>query len=74
MCVFADSPQLPVLGGSTVADGKYEYKIIEGSQESVDRLMNERAAEGWEVGQMACVPGGRGESHIVVIMRRPREA
>jgi hypothetical protein len=54
-----------------VADQKWEYRIIEGSQESVQRLVNENAAEGWELERMSCVPGTRGESHIVIVMRRP---
>ena len=56
-----------------MAETKWEYKIVEGSQESVQRLVNENAEQGWEVDQMSCVPGTRGESHIVVIMRRAKQ-
>jgi hypothetical protein len=57
-----------------VAEQPWEYKIVEGSQESVDRIINESALGGWEVDKMACMPGARGEAHIVIVMRRRRPA
>jgi len=56
-----------------MAEQNWEYKIVEGAQESVERLVNEHATEGWEVDKMGCVPGTRGEAHLVVLMRRPRQ-
>ena len=56
-----------------MAQQKWEYKIVEGAQESAERLVNENAAKGWEVDQMSCVLGPRDIALIVIIMRRPVE-
>ena len=55
-----------------MSEQKWEYKLIEGAQESAERIINERAGQGWEVSHMSCMPGPRSEAHIVVVMRRPR--
>ena len=55
-----------------MAEQKWEYKIIEGAQESAERLVNEAAAEGWEVDKMGCMPGPRDMALLVIILRRPR--
>ena len=56
-----------------MASDEWEYKILEGAQESLERILNERARQGWEPIMMSCTEGPHAASAIVILLRRPRE-
>lgn len=49
---------------------RWEYKILEGAQESLERILNERAQQGWEPVMMSCTQGPHAGCAIVILLRR----
>ncbi len=59
-----------------MAEGRWEYRIVEGAQDSAERQLNEAAAEGWEPFLMGTAPGIPVQSivTIVIVLRRPAQS
>ncbi|MFQ6132241.1 MAG: hypothetical protein ACE5R4_09420 [Armatimonadota bacterium] len=57
-----------------MAEGQWEYKIVEGAQDSAERQLNEAAAEGWEAFLMSAAPGVPVASivTVLILLRRPK--